>query len=375
MVVADNPELLQVPDGTLLLLDGEAGTIHVAPGEEIVSHFRRREAAAAAVAPVKGRMAPETRTRDGHRIRLMANINLLSELPLAIDLLAEGIGLYRTEFPFLVRSAFPTEEEQRVVYARLIEAMVGKPVTFRTLDVGGDKILPYLTRRKEPNPELGLRAIRFSLRHQDLFIQQLRAILQAGVHAARLKLMFPMIGSLDEFHQARRLLDEAKAQLAAEGRPHNDTLQVGIMVELPSAVEMIAPLTEEADFLSIGTNDLLQYLLAVDRGNDNVAEYYTTAHPAMLRALRRIVRAAVDRRKEVTVCGELGRQPEMILFLIGVGLRSFSVDPMFLPSTQRIIATIDSETAARFAAAALAETTIEGVRRVMAGATAKWQHP
>ena len=204
MVIADRPELLNLPDETQVLLDADLGNIYVNPSPEVLERFQARETARQRAAETMGPVPDRTCTRDGRRVHLMANINLLSELDLARQLRADGVGLYRTEFPFLIRSTFPSEEEQVPIYRRLMEEMANKPVTVRTLDVGGEKALPYIDVADEANPELGLRSIRFSLKHQEIFHQQLRAILRAGAQAKHLRIMFPMVSSLDEFRLARQ---------------------------------------------------------------------------------------------------------------------------------------------------------------------------
>jgi phosphotransferase system enzyme I (PtsP) len=295
---------------------------------------------------------------------LLANINLLRDLILARELKAEGVGLYRTEFPFLVRSEVPSEEEQYNVYRRLFDDMSGQPVTVRTLDLGGDKVLAYSETSRELNPDLGLRAIRFSLRHRELFQQQLCAILRAAADFNDLRIMFPMIGSLDEFRTARTAVEDCLAHLKRNNFPHHKKPLVGAMIEVPSVLEIIAEIADEADFLSIGTNDFVQYMLAVDRSNDKVADYYEPWHPAVLRGLAKIAAAAETSSKELTVCGELAHETEYIPFLLGIGVRIFSVYPRFLPVVQQAAAGIKINEARQYAAALLAETTIRGVRKI-----------
>lgn len=345
MIISSATDLLKVPEGTPLLMDADVGSIYVKPSQEIRHQFRLRDRAIDKAAHKSGAMQPETVTRDGRRIELFANINLLSELSLAADLKAEGVGLYRSEFPFIVRSAFPTEEEQRVVYTRLFKSMDGKPVFIRTLDVGGDKVLPYLNTPKEENPELGLRSIRFSLQHREIFDQQLRAILRAGATHEKLGIMFPMISSLDEFRAARKAVEDAQAGLKRDSLSYHTKPMVGAMVETPSLVPLMEELAREADFFSIGTNDFIQYLLAVDRTNENVAAYYQPYHPAVLRSLAQIVAAARKHGKPISVCGEVAHQADFLPFLLGIGIERLSVDPQFLPVIQKEIAVISIETA------------------------------
>mgnify|MGYP006290039895 CR=1 FL=1 len=216
LIFAQNPDLLNLPDGTSVLLDADIGNIFINPSDDIIQQFETREAAQKIAAPLKGSLPPATFTMDGHRVQLMANINLLSELSLAKELKAEGIGLYRTEFPFLIRTTFPSEEEQHLLYKRLFDVMSGKSVTIRTLDVGGDKVLIYSDSPAEANPELGLRSIRFSLKNREIFEQQIRAILRAAPPREKLRMMFPMISSLDEFREARQIIRQCISQLTKE---------------------------------------------------------------------------------------------------------------------------------------------------------------
>jgi phosphoenolpyruvate-protein kinase (PTS system EI component) len=214
--------------------------------------------------------------------------------------------------------------------------MEGRPVTLRTLDIGGDKMLSYYSNVNEANPFLGMRAIRFSLQNRDIFSQQLRAFLRAGA-GADARIMFPLIASVDDFLSAREIVYDCMEQLDQQGVCFNRDTQLGVMVELPSAVEVVEELAEEADFLSIGSNDLVQYMLAVDRTNEQVSDLYKGHHPAILRAVNRVVRAANSRKKSVSICGDLAAEERMIPFLLGIGLRSFSIDIVNAPAVQRVI--------------------------------------
>ncbi len=362
LVIAENRDLLRVPEDTLILLDADAGNIYVQPPERLIEQFNSRNAARRTAQKVTTPMRAATQTCCGRKIDLLANINLLSELRLANELKADGVGLYRTEFPFLIRSAFPSEEEQYLVYHRLCQEMQGRPITIRTLDIGGDKVLPYLNSPAEANPELGLRSIRFSLRYPDIFEQQLRAILRAGANSAKLNISFPMVSSLDEFRLAKEMTHSVAAQLVREGFPCNTTAQIGAMIELPALLDIIVELAQEADFFAIGTNDFIQYMLAVDRSNEKVAGYYQTGHPAVLRGLRRAAEAAQDAGIPISVCGEMGHEPEWIPFLIGIGITALSVDPQFLPIVQETIAAFTFKEARAHAESLLQETTLSGVQ-------------
>jgi phosphotransferase system, enzyme I, PtsP len=365
MVIAERIDLLELPDGTPMLLDADIGSIYAAPSEAIIRRFETRNQALKAEDKATRPILGQTKTRDGESIKLLANINLLSEIKLARDLNVEGIGLYRTEFPFLVRSNLPSEEEQYLVYKRLCNEIGGREVTIRTLDIGGEKLLPYLEGTRQANPELGLRSIRFSLHHRDIFLQQLRAILRAGACIGKLKIVFPMISAIDEFRQARHAVEEAMVDLARQNLSFHATPALGAMIELPAVLDIIDELAKEADFFSIGTNDFIQYMLAVDRSNERVAAYYQPYHPSILRSLHRIIQAAVKARIEVSICGEMGHEPEFIPFFIGVGLRTFSVDPYFLRAVQDEVVNLSVSEAAAYARTLLAESTLEGIQALL----------
>lgn len=358
MIMTNKTDLLGLAEDTLVLMDAEIGTIYVNPTEDVREQFRRRDQARTEAGFKADAMQSRTRTKDGRRIELLANINLLSELQLANELKAEGVGLYRSEFPFIVRSDFPSEEEQRTVYSRLIEPMRGKPVYIRTLDVGGDKVLPYLKTPKEDNPELGLRSIRFSLQRRDIFDQQIRAILRAGAQTEKLGIMFPMISSIDEFQAARQAVHEAQTALTEEGLEFHRRPDLGAMIETPALVHVMDELARQVDFFSIGTNDFIQYMLAVDRTNENVAAYYRPYHPAVLRALASIARTAHRHDRPVCVCGEVAHQINYIPFLIGIGIRRLSMAPQFLPMVQRTIGEIEMSQAQAYAERVLAVSTL-----------------
>jgi phosphotransferase system enzyme I (PtsP) len=366
VVMAPCPELLHLPPDTPILVDGEVGNIYVDPAPDIIARFETRDRARRQVAMRATPVATgSARTMDGTPVQLLANINLLAELPLARQVGAAGIGLYRTEFPFLIRPAFPSETEQYLVYRQVVEAMDGKPVCFRTLDIGGEKTLAYTDTANEPNPELGLRSIRFTLAYREIFDQQIRAILRAGAGSEVLGIMFSLISSLDEFFQARLVVHDCLQALAAEGLAHHTHPTVGLMVELPSVVETMAEFAEEADFFSIGSNDFVQYMLGVDRANKRVADYYRPEHPAVLRALARVVRIAVEHGKPVGICGEMGHDQQMIPFLLGIGIRQLSVDPQFMPDVHGQIARLDLDACRDHARQVVAAGTIAGARQYL----------
>ena len=361
LAIADNSDLLKIPDNTRVLLNAEIGNIYINPSKEIVEHFNQRRRELSRLTAVIEGIKPKTRTHDGTRIHLMANINLLMDLKMASDLKSEGIGLYRTEFPFLIRSNFPTEEEQIIVYSTIVEHMEGKSITIRTLDIGGDKVLAYYDKVKEKNPAMGIRSIRFSLSHKEIFHQQIRAILRAGSGSDHLRITFPMISSLDEFLDAKKNVYSCINALKKEKLHHHRAPQIGIMVETPSTIEIIDRLAEEADFLCIGTNDFIQFMLAVDRTNLTVSKYYIPHHPAILRSLNKIAKAAHKYAKDVSICGEMAHHEMYIPFLIGIGIRTLSIAPRYIPKVQKDIAALSLKECENLAKMVLQKDTVDDV--------------
>jgi len=364
MMICDKFELLEVPDGTPMLIDAEIGNLFTDPDDEVLERFHAQQAARLSLEDQKRLMKPQTATGDGTAIRLLSNINLLTDLKVACELSCDGVGLYRTEFPFIVRTTFPSEAEQYVIYRKLVESMEGKPVTFRTLDAGGDKILSYYHDIEEQNPAMGMRSIRFSLRNRSIFAEQIRALLRAGIDAD-LRIMFPMISSVDEYCEARQVVLESMDWLAQRGIPHNEKPRLGMMVELPSVVGLIDCFAQEAEFFSIGTNDLVQFMLGVDRTNDSVADWYLPYHPSVLRALDTVARAARQHGREVSVCGDMAHQPQYIRFLLGIGIRSLSVDPAYLLRTQQTVATMSIDEAEPFAKDLLSQSRVSDVAAML----------
>lgn len=360
-VMLDHIEWLDQLEDRILLIDGMQGTLFIDPDHDVVESYQKLMDEQRRIQQSVPQVAPETYSADGVQVRLYANINLLSDIEPALRLKAEGIGLYRSEFPFIVRDNFPSEEEQYRIYRRLIERMEGRIVTLRTLDIGGDKSLSYLNVRHEANPFLGLRAIRFSLRNRPVFEQQLRAMLRAG-EGYPLRIMFPLISSLDDFLLARDIVKTCMEELEREGIPHNPRTALGLMVELPSAIEMIDELSQAADFISIGTNDLVQYLLAVDRTNEHIADLYLPYHPAVLRALHRTIEAGIRHGIDVSICGDAATDPRMTTFLLGCGIRTFSVNAQVIPRLQETIGNVRMEDARRTALQALRLSRIEEIR-------------
>lgn len=367
LIIADVPQLLDVLEGTMLLLDGSMGNIFIAPDKDVIEKFREQQALRAAADKVQTSVKAETHLSDGDKVHLLANINLLGDAVVAKDYRAEGVGLYRTEFPFIVRSDFPAEEEQYVIYRRLVEMMQGREVTFRTLDIGGDKMLSYYDHSKEANPFLGLRSIRFSLRHRDIFTQQLRAILRAaaGPLGRRVRIMFPMISSVEEFLEARDVVMTCEKELTAERVPHQEKPVVGMMLELPSVVQLIDEFAVHADFFSVGTNDLIQYTLAVDRTNNEVADLYNPHHPSVLRSLKTVVASAVKHERDISICGDMAHDPAYLPFLVGIGIRKFSLDARYIPKVQARLVTLSAAKAARHARELVKMTRTDEITRAL----------
>ncbi len=364
LVITGENRLLQLPEKTTILLDAEQGNIHINPSSEITRAYHRKEEDRKKVDLIKSEVRETTNTKDGQRVKLLSNINLLGDLEAAKAVQSEGIGLYRTEFPFIIRSDFPSEEEQYVVYRKLVEAMPQKEITFRTLDIGGDKVLSYYDYGKEENPFLGMRSIRFSLRHQEIFASQLKAILRAGVDAD-LRIMFPMISSLDDFFETKRIVASCVNQLKEEKVPHHRHPQLGVMIELPAVLEIIHELAHEADFFSIGTNDFIQYMLAVDRTNEKVADFYLPHHPSIFRALKKVVEAAQRASIEVSVCGDMAHNERYVPHLLGLGIRRFSVDARYLPRIQKVIEATDLRRAEKKVEQLLKEASVSGIDKAM----------
>ena len=364
LVLIDHPELMQLPQGTSIRMDANSGDIEIDPKGDKTEYVHQNRNKSTARKQIKTRPMGIVNTADGIRIRLMANINLLSDIVNAEKAGAEGIGLYRTEYPFLIRRDFPEEEEQLRIYKRAQELMPRKDFTFRTMDLGGDKILAYYQQYTESNPFLGLRSIRFSLEYIDIFKRQIRAILRASA-GNTCRIMFPMISSLDEFLKAKTIVINCRDELVQEKYPIPADLKIGMMIELPSLIEIMEGLCGEADFFSIGTNDLVQYMLGVDRSNVKVAEYYIPHHPAILKSLARIVKTAAGYGKEISICGEMAFHERYIPFLLGIGIGTFSVAPIYLRDVQTFIGECNLEECRRFANELLNTQSIKEVERIM----------
>jgi phosphotransferase system enzyme I (PtsP) len=365
-VVAVEGLLQAIHQGDLLIVDGNAGAIYVNPNQEVVREYERLERDYVALNRELEELKDEpAETIDGHRVSLYANIGLLSDIAFAHLHGAQGVGLYRTEIPFLAHRDFPSEEEQYELYKRVVEGMAGKPVTIRTLDIGADKYPSYMRSvGAEPNPFLGWRSIRISLEVEEIFKTQLRAILRVGV-LGRIRLLVPMVCSLEEIHKVKELLSEAKDDLEREGTPFDPQMELGIMVEVPSAVQLAERFLREVDFLSIGTNDLIQYLLAVDRSNRRVANLYEPLHPAVLAALTATIEAGKREGKRVAMCGEMAGDPLSALLLLGMGLEEFSMGSLYIPVIKKTIRSVTYQAAKAAAQIVLQMDTVGEIKKYL----------
>ncbi|AXI28174.1 phosphoenolpyruvate--protein phosphotransferase [Priestia aryabhattai] len=324
-VVGTKTVMEDIQNGVLVIVDGLDGEVIVDPSEETVKAYEKKAAEYAEQKAEWAKLVNEkTVSADDHHVELAANIGTPEDVKGVLENGGEGVGLYRTEFLYMGREELPTEEEQFTSYKTVLERMEGKPVVVRTLDIGGDKELPYLNLPKEMNPFLGFRAIRLCLEMQDMFRTQLRALLRASVYG-NLKIMFPMIATVDEFRQAKAILLEEKAKLQQEGVQVSEDIEVGMMVEIPSSAVIADLFAKEVDFFSIGTNDLIQYTLAADRMNERVSYLYQPYNPAILRLVNMVIKAAHKEGKWVGMCGEMAGDEIAIPILLGLGLDEFSM--------------------------------------------------
>lgn len=336
-IVGAGADIRNIQSGTMVVIDATEGIIVVDPSaEELAEYQEKKRHYDKRKAELTQWANRPTVSKDGDHVELAANIGKIEDVQKALDNGAEGIGLFRTEFLYMGRSALPTEEEQFNSYKYVLEKMEGKPVVIRTLDIGGDKELPYMDLPKESNPFLGQRALRLCLDRQDLFRSQLRALLRASRYG-NLKIMFPMIAILDEFLEAKRILEEEKQKLIAEGVELANSIEVGMMIEVPAAAISAHVFAKEVDFFSIGTNDLIQYTMAADRMNETVSYLYQPCHPSILRLIYMVIEAARQEGKWVGMCGEMAGDETAIPLLLGLGLYEFSMSAgSILPARELI---------------------------------------
>ena len=365
-VVGLGDDFDRLDDGTIVVLDGLAGELLIAPDEHTAAEYRRRmEEAEARSAAADAYASQPVTTRDGRALAVLANAGSVDEVERAIRSGADGIGLFRSEFLYMQRQdGFPDEQVQTAAYARAAELCGGRPLVIRTLDIGGDKSLPYYRFPEEENPFLGWRAIRVSLELRDMFRTQLRAILRASARGG-VRVMFPMIVSLAELRDALALLEECKEELRRQEVPFDDRIPVGVMIETPAAVFMADELAAEVDFFSIGTNDLTQYVLAVDRGNRRIAAMYDTLHPAVVRAMRLTVDAAHRHGCEVGICGEFAGCAAHAELLVGLGFDELSVAPPSVPAVKERIRGLETPQAELTARRAVEAATASEVHELI----------
>lgn len=350
----------QIMPGDVIVLDGMTGVIVINPSKPVFKAYLERSQSYQYFEEelLRFKELPAV-TKDGNSVRLAGNIELPEEIPSLRDHGAEGIGLYRTEFLYMGKR-LPSEEEHFDVYRRLAEGVAPYSATIRTLDMGGDKMVSHIEWAEEINPAMGLRAIRFSLKEVELFKTQLRAILRASAHG-KLKIMFPMISGMRELRQAKDILDEVRTELGSKGIPYDRKMEVGIMMEIPSAAAIADILAREVDFFSIGTNDLIQYSLAIDRVNEHVAYLYEPLHPAIIRIIKGVVDAAHNAGIKVSMCGEMAGEPAYVPILLGLGLDELSMNAPVIPWVKKIVRGMSMNDAKRLLSDVMAFSTASDI--------------
>ncbi|OLO27804.1 phosphoenolpyruvate--protein phosphotransferase [Alkalihalophilus pseudofirmus] len=364
-VVGTKEATSSIVNGNIVIIDGLEGIVIVQPDEATIRAYEQKKEKYELQKIEWAKLVNEpSKTMDGHHVELAANIGTPEDLSGVINNGAEGIGLYRTEFLYMGRDQLPTEEEQYKAYKTVLERMENKPVVIRTLDIGGDKELPYLDLPKEMNPFLGFRAIRLCLEHQDIFRTQLRALLRASMYG-NLKIMFPMIATIEELRQAKAILAEEKAKLQEEGHQVSDSIEVGMMVEIPSTAVTADLFAKETDFFSVGTNDLIQYTMAADRMNEQVSYLYQPYHPAILRLVNMVIEAAHKEGKWAGMCGEMAGDEIAIPILLGLGLDEFSMSATSILPARSQIAKLSKQELEMFAREMLGKSTAEEVEQAV----------
>jgi phosphotransferase system enzyme I (PtsI) len=352
-VVGAGDEVAEISPGDLLVIDGDSGEVIISPTDEDLEEYRSRQTRFLKIQAEAEAITHQLAvTKDGHQVEVVANIGNVEGIEPALEAGAEGVGLLRSEFLYLERNSLPTEEEQYQSYKTIADAFGDKPVILRTLDVGGDKDIPYIDMPEETNPFLGVRAIRLCLERPDIFKPQLRAALRAG-YGNNLKLMFPMVASVNDVRDVKVVLEECRLELREEGMQVAEEMEIGIMIEIPSAAILADQLAEVVDFFSIGTNDLSQYTMAADRTNASVARLASGFQPAVFRLIKTVIDAAHQQGKWVGLCGEMAGELLAIPILLGLGLDEFSMNPPAIPFAKRLIRSINIKDARQVADTAL----------------------
>ena len=365
-IVGTNNVTEVVKTGDYLILDAVDNAVYVNPPQEEISRLKKLEAQ---LAEEKAELAKlkdlPALTLDGHRVDVVANIGTIRDCEGADRNGAEGVGLYRTEFLFMDRDQLPTEEEQFIAYKEVVEAMNGRIVVLRTMDIGGDKELPYLNLPKEMNPFLGWRAIRIALDRREILHAQLRAVLRASAFG-KLAVMFPMIVSVEEIRELKSVMNKLKQELRNEGKAFDENIQIGVMVETPSAAVNAKFLAKEVDFFSIGTNDLTQYTLAVDRGNELISHLYNSMSPSVLNLIKQVIDASHEEGKWTGMCGELAGDEKATILLLGMGLDEFSMSAISVPRIKKLIRNVNYQDAKALADKALQQPTAAEIEKLVA---------
>jgi len=364
-VVGLHDASLKVKTGDFIIVDGTDGEVIINPSRAIKREFNsKKERYQNYKKELKKIARLKSLTMDGVDFVPLANIELPEELETAFSFGAEGVGLFRSEFIYLRRPTLPSEEDHLSIYRQMARKTYPRPVYIRTIDIGGEKSLPWLNIEKEPNPALGLRAIRFSLRNRELFRTQIRAILKAS-DRHNVRLMVPMITELEEVVELKTIVEEVKDELRQNKIPFDEEIPIGVMIEVPGAAVLIDSIIQEVDYVSIGTNDLIQYYLAVDRGNEAVSYLFKPHHPAVLQLLAHVIKTVNKAGKEVTVCGEMAADPLSAIILLGMGLRHFSMNPIFIPRVKKALQEVETRTVQEAVKQALKLKTATAVEEFM----------